>query len=223
MAGRSGAGSVWFPPVLFKIVFNRIGAGDVVAGVRPERANDADITRWALLAGRGDGPALEQFLRATQPFVWRFVAGLCDAQSADDLSQETYLRALGSLHRFKGDSSARTWLLSIARRTVADHIRALQARPRRSSVTDWEAAAERAEPSRAARFDEQVVLDQLVQALDVDRRDAFVLTQTLGLSYADAAEVCGCPVGTIRSRVARAREDLLAAMAGVRPGCPAAG
>lgn len=114
-------------------------------------------------------------------------------------------------------------MLSIARRTVADHIRALRARPRRSPVTDWEAAAERAEPTRAERFDEQVVLDQLVQALDPDRRDAFVLTQTLGLSYVDAARICGCPVGTIRSRVARAREDLLAALAGIRPGYPAVG
>ncbi|MGW3966634.1 sigma-70 family RNA polymerase sigma factor [Amycolatopsis sp. NPDC005003] len=176
-----------------------------------------------MLAGRGDPAALERFLRATQPSVWRFVAGLSDRQSADDLSQETYLRALRSLPRFKGDSSARTWLLSIARRTVADHIRALRARPRRSPVTDWEAAAERAEPTRAERFDEQVVLDQLVQALDPDRRDAFVLTQTLGLSYVDAARICGCPVGTIRSRVARAREDLLAALAGIRPGYPAVG
>jgi RNA polymerase sigma-70 factor (ECF subfamily) len=191
--------------------------------VRPERTDDAEITRWALLAGRGDRPALEQFLRSTQPFVWRFVAGLSDAQSADDLSQETYLRALRGLPRFKGDSSARTWLLTIARRTVADHIRALQARPRRATLADWESSAERAEPSRAERIDEQVVLDQLVQALDADRRDAFVLTQTLGLSYSDAAQVCECPVGTIRSRVARAREDLLAALAGTRPGYPAAG
>ena len=220
---RSAACAGWFPRVLFKIVFNRIGGSDVVASVTPERADDAEITRWALLAGRGDRPALERFLRSTQPHVWRFVAGLGDPQSADDLSQETYLRALSSLPRFKGTSSARTWLLSIARRTVADHIRALQARPRQASVTDWEAAAERAEPARAERIDEQVVLDQLVQALDPDRRVAFVLTQTLGLSYADAAEVCGCPVGTIRSRVARAREDLLAAMAGTRPGYPAVG
>jgi RNA polymerase sigma-70 factor (ECF subfamily) len=51
-----------------------------------------------------------------------------------------------------------------------------------------------------------------------DRREAFVLTQMLDLSYADAAAVCGCPVGTIRSRVARARADLVAALAGGRPG-----
>ncbi len=48
--------------------------------------------------------------------------------------------------------------------------------------------------------------------LEADRREAFVLTQVLGLPYAEAAEVVGCPVGTIRSRVARAREDLVAAL-----------
>jgi RNA polymerase sigma-70 factor (ECF subfamily) len=51
----------------------------------------------------------------------------------------------------------------------------------------------------------------LLDGLEPNRRDALVLTQVLGLSYAEAAEVSGCPLGTIRSRVARAREDLIAA------------
>nr|WP_307793339.1 sigma-70 family RNA polymerase sigma factor [Amycolatopsis sp. MtRt-6] len=180
--------------------------------MRPHSSDDADITQWARLAGRGDRVALERFLRATQPHVWRFVAGLCDTQSADDLTQETYVRALGSLGNFRAESSARTWLLSIARRVVADHIRALQARPRPATLADWQTDARRPEPAEHSAFEERVVLDHLVAALEPDRRDAFVLTQSLGLSYADAAEVCGCPVGTIRSRVARARDDLAAAM-----------
>lgn len=52
-------------------------------------------------------------------------------------------------------------------------------------------------------------VEALLRGLESDRRLAFVLTQVLGLSYAEAAEVCGCPVGTIRSRVARARADLV--------------
>ena len=58
---------------------------------------------------------------------------------------------------------------------------------------------------------ESVALAGLLAALDDERREAFVLTQLVGLSYAEAAEVCGCPVGTIRSRVARARSDLVSA------------
>lgn len=59
-----------------------------------------------------------------------------------------------------------------------------------------------------------VLIDQVLARLDIDRRTAFVLTQLLGYDHAAAAEICGCPVGTIRSRVARAREQLVAEMRG---------
>lgn len=63
-----------------------------------------------------------------------------------------------------------------------------------------------------------MALRQAVAALAPDRRDAFVLTQLVGLSYPEAAEVCGCPVGTIRSQVARARADLVAGLEERRAG-----
>lgn len=176
------------------------------------QSRDEEITAWAFTARGGDRGALERFVRATQRDVVRFVAHLVDAQSADDLAQETYLRALGSLARFEGRSSARTWLLSIARRVAVDHLRTAGARPKRAAVADWQAAAERAQFPGSPRFEEHVVLGELIAALPPDRREAFVLTQALGLSYGDAAQVCDCPIGTIRSRVARAREDLVAAM-----------
>ena len=62
---------------------------------------------------------------------------------------------------------------------------------------------------RTADPAEAVTSRALLDALDPDRREAFVLTQLVGLSYAEAADVCGCPVGTIRSRVARARAELV--------------
>jgi RNA polymerase sigma-70 factor (ECF subfamily) len=62
---------------------------------------------------------------------------------------------------------------------------------------------------------EGAAVADLLARLDPDRREAFVLTQLLGLPYADAAEVAGCPVGTIRSRVARARADLIDSLAEV--------
>ena len=61
----------------------------------------------------------------------------------------------------------------------------------------------------------QVDLDDLLRELDPDQRAAFVLTQVLGLRYAEAADALGCPVGTIRSRVSRAREALVSALAPV--------
>ncbi|MCP2167676.1 RNA polymerase sigma factor SigC [Goodfellowiella coeruleoviolacea] len=175
---------------------------------------DLPTTQLALAAGRGDRRALEEFVRATQRDVWRFVAHLAGVAAADDLTQETYLRALGSLRRFAARSSARTWLLSIARRVVVDQVRSAVARPRTSAGVDWVDAAEQAQArDRGVRagFEDVVELNLLLAGLDRERREVLVLTQILGLSYQEAAEVCGCPVGTVRSRVARAREDLLRA------------
>ncbi|MEU3628047.1 RNA polymerase subunit sigma [Amycolatopsis coloradensis] len=179
----------------------------------PRNHDDERVTALALDAARGDRRALEDWVRATQADVWRFVAHLSDVSAADDLTQETYLRAFGSLRRFAGRSSSRTWLLSIARRVVVDRIRAASARPKLADV-DWEATAERRGARQAegvAGFEDLVELRMLLDGLDPERREVLVLTQVLGLSYAEAAEVCGCPVGTVRSRIARAREDLLEA------------
>lgn len=167
------------------------------------------LTGLALAAGRGDRRALDEFIRATERDVWRTVAFLADPGSADDLTQETYLRVIGALPRFAGRSSARTWLLAIARRVVVDQIRRNQARPRTTSQVDLEGLLSAA--PAAARFEDVIEIRMLLDGLDCDRRDSLILTQVLGLSYAEAAEVCGCPLGTIRSRVARAREDLVAA------------
>jgi RNA polymerase sigma-70 factor (ECF subfamily) len=181
------------------------------------RTHDEDerITALAIAAGRGDRRALAEWVRVTQADVWRFLAHLTDTQGADDLTQETYLRAFSSLHRFAGRSSSRTWLLSIARRVVVDQFRSASARPRVSGHVEWEPIAERRNSlskSGQAGFEDLIELRLLLDALEPDRREVLVLTQVLGLSYQEAADVCGCPVGTVRSRVARAREDLLDAM-----------
>ncbi len=170
------------------------------------------MTRWALRARSGDRDALERFVRATQRDVWRFVAHLADVSVADDLAQETYARALTTLRGFAGRSSAKTWLLVIARRVVVDQVRMARSRPRLASGAGWELAADRGSPVSGAEA--VVELNMLLDALDPDRREALVLTQVLGLPYAEAAAVVGCPIGTIRSRVARAREDLVRAVEG---------
>ncbi|WP_020496035.1 sigma-70 family RNA polymerase sigma factor [Sciscionella marina] len=176
---------------------------------RPE--HDERVTALALTAARGDSCALEAWVRETQADVWRFLAHLVDSAAADDLTQETYLRAFGSLSRFAGRSSSRAWLLSIARRVAVDRVRAARARPRIAEHIDWQAAAEQRGSSAEPGPDEQVELRILLDQLDPQRREALILTQVLGYSYTEAAQVCSVPVGTIRSRVARAREDLIAA------------
>jgi RNA polymerase sigma-70 factor (ECF subfamily) len=176
------------------------------------RTDDARVTALALAAGAGDRDALAAFISATQRDVYRFLSHLCDRDEAEDLTQETYLRALRALPSFAGRSSARTWLLAIARRVAADQIRRRLTRPRTTVVEDWDTVMAGSPAHRRSGFDEGILLRELVAGLEPDRRDAFILTQMLGLDYATAAEVCDCPVGTIRSRVARAREDLIRAM-----------
>ena len=180
-----------------------------------QSADRADVvaTALALAAGRGDRRALEDFVRVTQRDVWRYLAHLRDGQRADDLTQETYLRAIRSLPSFAGRSSARTWLLSIARKVAIDELRASAVRPRSSGHADWVAEADRAAPP-TNRDDGLVELQLLLDELHPDRRDALVLTQIVGLSYAEAADVLGCKIGTVRSRVARARDDLVRARDG---------
>ena len=170
-----------------------------------------ELERLAADAVAGDPVAAAALVRATQSDVWRLCAALGDPQAADDLAQETYLRAFGSLHRFEGRSSLRTWLLAIARRVCADAIRTRRRRPF-SLVRDDVDLETLAGHDGTDRVGEGAVVGDLLDRLDTDRREAFVLTQLLGLSYAEAAEVAGCPVGTIRSRVARARGDLIDAL-----------
>lgn len=162
-----------------------------------------DLTALALAARDGDRVALAAFVRQAQPDVWRLCAGLAGRDEADDLAQDAMMRVLHALPSFRGDSSARTWIVTVARRTAVDAIRSatrrrrlLERGPRRPTV----------EPDPTGAFD----LALLLNGLDPDQRMAFVLTQVLGLSYDEAAVISDCPIGTIRSRVARARSALVA-------------
>lgn len=157
-------------------------------------------TRLALAArDERSEAATSAFVRATQSDVWRLCAHLGDLDRADDLAQETYLRALKSLRGYRGDAPAKAWLFTIVRRVVADDI-AKRQRQRREPVVVSETTPD---------HQGWIAVEHLLNTLDEDRRTAFVLTQLLGYSYADAAEICEVPIGTIRSRVARAREGLI--------------
>ncbi|MFD6276062.1 sigma-70 family RNA polymerase sigma factor [Streptomyces sp. NPDC060209] len=180
------------------------------APTRHTSTSDATATRLALAARDGDPAKADRFVRALHRDVWRYVAYLsADTQAADDLTQDVFLRALTSLPGFEGRSSARTWLLSIARRTVADSFRHAAARPRLADRDDWQSAAEHAQQYDVPGFEEGVALAELLSSIPEERREAFVLTQLLGFPYAEAAAAIGCPIGTVRSRVARARAVLI--------------
>lgn len=174
--------------------------------------DDQQVTELALAAGRGDRDALTEFIQATQDDVWRLLAHLGGRDIADDLTQETYLRVLGALPRFAARSSARTWLLSLARRVWVDNIRHDMARPRKSA-TEYEDVADTISVprDRSTTWTEWIDARALLDALPDDRREALILTQVLGYTYDEAAKIAGVRVGTIRSRVARARKELITA------------
>ncbi|MDQ1681131.1 MAG: polymerase sigma-70 factor, subfamily [Frankiaceae bacterium] len=164
------------------------------------------LTRVARDAARGDSEATAEFVRATRQDVLRFVTYLAGPSHAEDLAQETYIRALRTLGSYRGDATVRSWLLAVARHVTLDWLRSDMRRketpvdvlPGRAGVTD---------------FTGNVELEMLVAGLEPSRRDAFVLTQIVGVDYRQAALILDCPVGTVRSRVFRARDDLAAMLA----------
>ena len=146
--------------------------------------------------------ALEGLMRLVQGDVWRLCKYMVDAQSADDLAQDALIKMIGSLHRVTAEHNVRAWTLGIARHTCLDEIRRRQRR--RKLQKDYEGTR----PVLVSAEDSSLDLRDLIAHIDIDRRDAFVLTQLVGLSYEEVAEMCECPIGTVRSRVARARLDL---------------
>ena len=153
-------------------------------------------------AREGDDVAVRELVRCTQPAIWRLCNVLGSPGEEDDLVQDTYLRAFRSLETYRGEAPITAWLLSIARRVCADHVRS-RVRQRRIVGALVHTADDQLVPAPGNPTWE------LLDAIGPDRREAFVLTQVAGLSYDEAAVVLDCPVGTIRSRVARARNDLV--------------
>ena len=168
-----------------------------------ERTRGDDELRALFDAAReGDDLALATFVRRTQPAVWRLCAALGRPEDPADLAQETYSRMLRSMHTYRGEAPVQVWLLSIARRVCADAVRRLQ---RHRRLVDRILRAQSLDISEPAH---DGTLADLLTRLSPERREVFVLTQQVGLSYEETAALLECPIGTVRSRLARARDDL---------------
>ncbi|MDA0281638.1 MAG: RNA polymerase sigma factor RpoE [Proteobacteria bacterium] len=140
-----------------------------------------------------------------------------DSHEAEDVCQEAFIKAYRALPLFRGDSAFYTWLYRIAVNTAKNY---LVSRNRRPPASDVEVAdAEQSEAGSVLREIEnpesklataklKLVIEQAIEDLPEDLRTAFTLREFSGLSYEDITEVMDCPVGTVRSRIFRAREAI---------------
>jgi len=171
---------------------------------------DAD-TRLVGLARSGDADAFEHLVRQHQVTVYRVALRLLgDPGEAEDAAQEAFLQAWRGLPRFRSSSSFATWLYRIATNRCLNMLRS-----RRGSVPllDEQRAPSQAEPEERAQVRAQVAaLQAALLSLTPEQRAAFVLRHLEGCSHDEIAQVLAISVPAVKSRLHRARVELLAAM-----------
>jgi RNA polymerase sigma-70 factor (ECF subfamily) len=186
------------------------------SGSIPEReVRCAQLVATCLQGRSGD---FAELVELTEPVVRRLVGRLTgDRDAIDDLVQETYLKAWRGLGQFRGTSRFSTWLFRIA-----VNVTRTWRKRRRPTLTLVEADERSADT--ASEIGDQALLDAYARALDrlpPDLRATFVLHETEGLSYRDVAETLQCPIGTVMSRLHRARariiDEIGEQMEGFRP------
>jgi RNA polymerase sigma-70 factor (ECF subfamily) len=185
----------------------------------PEAAPDLDeITLARAKAGDRAAQAaiVHRYERPVFSLLWRMVGP--QRALVEDLTQETFLRVLRSLTRFEYDGRARmiTWVLSIASRLAIDHLRACKPRTDASIVPGALPTALPRPDHEANRRALAVALVHAVETLGPQFRAAFQLREVHGLSYDEISLALEIDVGTVKSRLARARAALQAALAEMR-------
>jgi RNA polymerase sigma-70 factor (ECF subfamily) len=169
---------------------------------------EPDVVR---AAAAGNTRALEELVRAYQAPVWRFLRHLLgDDELAEDVAQEAFVRMYRRLPGFEYRSKFSTWLFQIARNAGLDaargrtrHLRLMASAPTPAPPRDPAASAE---------------IGSALASLTPKLREALLLVEVLGLTYREAATVLGAPEGTVKSRVAAGREQLVRWMGEGRTG-----
>jgi RNA polymerase sigma-70 factor, ECF subfamily len=151
-------------------------------------------------------PSVRDAMLSAVPSLRAFAISLCgNVDRADDLVQETLLRAWANIHSFEPGTNMSAWLFTILRNLFRSEYR-----KRRREVADGDGAyaeSMKTQPEQSSRVEFEEFRTAL-NKLPTDQREALILVGASGFSYEEAAEICGCAVGTIKSRVNRARTRL---------------
>lgn len=166
----------------------------------------------------GDKRAFDLLVRKYQHKVISLVSRYANNHAeAEDIAQDAFVRAWRAIGSFRGDSAFYTWMYKIAVNTAKNHLVALGRRPPADDIDVEDAVFvpgsdrmhETATPEREMmRQQVEQTVFAAVQALPEELRTAITLREVEGLSYEDIAEAMRCPIGTVRSRIFRAREAI---------------
>ena len=181
-------------------------------------------TAWAAVNVGGNGPPVPRSLaegrvvmadiaQLIEPLITalrRYARSLLhDCAAADDLVQDTLERSISHWHQRRADGDARTWMFSILHNLAVNRLRQTARRGRHVAIDDAEAStAALARPSTQEDGLRQTDIMAAVRRLPEDQRSVLLLISVDDLSYAEAARVLGVPIGTVMSRLARARARL---------------
>jgi RNA polymerase sigma-70 factor (ECF subfamily) len=163
-------------------------------------------------AQAGDLRAFETLVRDCQADVWRFAYHLTRSRAAaDDVTQEAFLHAFRALQSYRGgESRFSSWLLRIARNCAIDlHRRTRREDPRAEPA---ESARPERSPSAGGSFEDRVRIEEALRRLPLQLREPFVMIEVLGFDYREASAILQVKPGTLKSRMHRARAQLMAAL-----------
>ncbi|MDA8657311.1 RNA polymerase sigma factor RpoE [Luminiphilus sp.] len=168
-------------------------------------------------AKKGDSRAFDLLVLKYQGRVAQLVSRyVSNAAEVEDVTQEAFIKAYRALPKFRGDSAFYTWLYRIAANAAKNHLVALSRRPTTDLALDDSESYEVPGRLKDNESPDEVIMGQqleavISQAIDVlplELKAALTLREFEGLSYDEIAEVLECPIGTVRSRIFRAREAI---------------
>ena len=182
--------------------------------VNPERAIDQKLVQKAQ---RGDkkafGMLVEKYQRRLNRLLSRMVR---DQSEIEDIVQDSFIKAYRAINNFRGDSAFYTWLYRIGINTAKNHLVKLGKRPKAMNEVDIEEIENfedapdlrNHETPESTMMSSEIVasVNQTIEALPDELKEAISLREMDGLSYEEISELMNCPIGTVRSRIFRARE-----------------